>query len=145
MPSAWSDKCRFSCHGLSSIGNMIPQRGEIELGGPSKRTVAELYARERGPRLDTYERRLIEAINRKPYSFYEVLEVEPGRRIFLQDVLAGSRIMVQERTGSRHVKQSDIVFGRGGGRRWYRYDRGGSARMSSRPATSRGSLNFAEA
>ncbi len=89
-----------------------PTDGEIELGGPPDRTVAELYAQERGLGLDSYERRFIGAVNRKPYSFYEVLEAEPGRQIFLQDVLSGSRIMVQERTGSRHVKASDIVFGR---------------------------------
>lgn len=89
-----------------------PIEGEIELSGPSDRTVAELYAQKRGPRLDQYERRFIDAVNRKPYSFYEVLEVEPGRRIFLQDILSGSRITVQERAGSQHLKPSDIVFGR---------------------------------
>jgi len=89
-----------------------PTEGERELSGPSGQTVAELYARKHGPRLDAYERRFIEAVNRKPYSFYEVLEVEAGRQILLQDVLSGSRIMVQERAGSQHVKPSDIVFGR---------------------------------
>ena len=89
-----------------------PTDGEIGLGGQSERTVAELYAQARGMGLDSYERKFIEAVNRKPYSFYEVLEVEPGRQILLQDVLSGSRIMVQERAGSRRVKPSDIVFGR---------------------------------
>lgn len=85
---------------------------EVELHGPPDRTVAELYTEERGRRLDPYERLLIEAVNRKPASFYEVLEVEPGRQILLQDVLTGNRVMVQERTASQNVKPSDIVFGR---------------------------------
>lgn len=89
-----------------------PLEDEIELDGPSERTVAELYAQEQGPKLDSFERRFIEAVNRKPYTFYEALEVEPGRRILLQDVLSGSRISVHERAGSHHVKPSDIVFGR---------------------------------
>ena len=89
-----------------------PTDEETVLGGPSERTVAELYAQERGMGLDSYERKFIETVNRKPYSFYEVLEVEPGRQILLQNVLSGIRITVQERAGSRHVKPSDIVFGR---------------------------------
>ena len=89
-----------------------PLAEEIELDGPPERTVAELYARERALKLDSLERKFIEAVNRKPYTFYEVLEVEPGRQILLQDVLSGSQITVHERTASRHVKPSDIVFGR---------------------------------
>jgi len=89
-----------------------PLEDGIELEGPSGRTVAELYAQEQGPKLDSFERGFIEAVNRKPYTFYEVLEVEPGRRILLQDVLSGSRISVHEHAGSHHVKPSDIVFGR---------------------------------
>lgn len=89
-----------------------PVETDIELDGLLGRTVAELYAQERGPGLDSHERRFIEAVNRKPYTFYEVLEVKPGREILLQDVLSGSRIRVCERSGSHHVKPSDIVFGR---------------------------------
>ncbi|MGC8494735.1 MAG: antitoxin Xre/MbcA/ParS toxin-binding domain-containing protein [Syntrophobacteraceae bacterium] len=89
-----------------------PTEDEIELNGPPAKTVAELYAEERGPRLDSYERRVIEAVNRKPYSFYEALEVDSGRQILLQDVLSGRRVTVQERTGSQYIKPSDIVFGR---------------------------------
>lgn len=71
-----------------------PMEGETELSGPSGQTVAELYALKQGPRLDSYERRLIEAANRRPHSFYEVLEVEPGWQILLQNVLSGERITV---------------------------------------------------
>ncbi len=84
----------------------------VELYRPIEHTVAELYVKERGLGLDSLERKFIEAVNRKPYTFHEVLEVEPGREILLQDVLSGSRIPVQERTASNHVKPSDIVFGR---------------------------------
>ena len=84
----------------------------LELPGPEGRTVAELFAEERGNRLDPLERRLIESINRQPYSFWEVLEVEKGKGMRLQDVLRGSRIEVQERSGSNYVQPGDLLFGR---------------------------------
>jgi hypothetical protein len=85
---------------------------DIELHGPEGRTVAELYAESRGKRLDPLERILIEHINRKPYSFYEVLQVDGGKTIQLQDVLTGRRIEVQERWGSQYVHPGDLLFGR---------------------------------
>lgn len=89
-----------------------PEEPEPEVSGPAGVTVAELYARKLGSKLDAHERRFIEAVNRKPFSFYEVVEVEPGREILLQDVLTGRRVLVQERTGSQYVRKSDIVFAR---------------------------------
>jgi hypothetical protein len=85
---------------------------ELELPGPEGRTVAELYAEEHGNRLGSLERRLIETVNRKPYSFCEVLQVDKGKGMRLQDVLTGNRIEVQERSGSEHVQPGDLLFGR---------------------------------
>ena len=85
---------------------------EVELAGPEGRTVAELYAEEHGGRLDVLERRLIESTNRKPYSFLEVLSVDKGKGMTLQDILKGTRIEVQERAGSEYVQPGDGLFGR---------------------------------
>ncbi len=85
---------------------------EVELAGPEDRTVAELYAEERGDKLDTLERRLIEGINRKPYSFLEVESVDKGRGMTLRDTLKGVHIRVQERGGSHYVQPGDLLFGR---------------------------------
>ena len=84
----------------------------VELDGPEDRTVAELYAEAQGGRLDTLERLLIESINRKPYSFLEVSRVDQGRGMVLKDVLTGTRIEVQERSGSQYVHPGDVLFGR---------------------------------
>ncbi|MFH2219153.1 MAG: SEC-C metal-binding domain-containing protein [Pseudomonadota bacterium] len=84
----------------------------LELPGPEGRTVAELYAEERGNRLDPLERRLIETVNRQPYSFYEALRVDRGKGMRLQDVLEGTRIEVQERSGSEYVQPGDLLYGR---------------------------------
>ena len=85
---------------------------EVELSGPEGLTVAELYAEERGDKLDTLERRLIEGINRKPYSFLEVVSIDRGRGMALRDTLKGDRTKVQERSGSQYVQSGDLLFGR---------------------------------
>jgi hypothetical protein len=85
---------------------------EVALSGPENRTVAELYAEERTSKLDSMERRLIENINRKPYSFWEVLNVVKGRSIKLQNIFTGSCIEVQERSGSEYLNPADLLFGR---------------------------------
>jgi hypothetical protein len=91
----------------------------IKTAGPFKKikeiegkTIAELYMQDHGPRMDSLERRVAEAGNRNPYRFFEVLRVDPGKRVYLQDVLIGSEHTVQERSGSHYMKPHDLLFGR---------------------------------
>jgi hypothetical protein len=74
--------------------------------------VAEDYALKRGSGLESLERKIIEAVNRKPHTFWEVKRVDTGRSLDLQDVLCASRITVQEHSGSTYLKPGDMVFGR---------------------------------
>jgi hypothetical protein len=76
------------------------------------KTVAEILLQDPAPRLDSLERRVAEAANRNPYRFFEVLRVDPGKRVYLQDVLIGSEHPVQERSGSHYMKPHDLLFGR---------------------------------
>ena len=85
---------------------------ELTLPGPEGLTVAELYAEEHRDRLDPLEHILIESTNRKPYSFLEVVHVDRGKGMQLEDVLKGGSIEVQERSGSEYVQPGDVVFGR---------------------------------
>lgn len=85
---------------------------EVELTGPEGQTVAELYAENHGDKLDTLERRLIECVNRKQYSFLEVQSVDKSSGMTLQDILTGLRMNVIERTGSQYVQPGDLLFGR---------------------------------
>ena len=85
---------------------------EVKLAGPEGRTVAELYAEEHPKRLDPLEHKLIESINRKPYTFFEVEEVDRGKGMRLKDVFQGSSMDVEERSGSEYVQPGDLVFGR---------------------------------
>ena len=89
-----------------------PLDADRQLSGPEGRTVAELYAEAREKRIEPLERILIDHINRKPYSFWEVLQVDKGKTILLQDVFTGRRIEVQERSGSQYVNSGDLLFGR---------------------------------
>jgi hypothetical protein len=84
----------------------------ITLSVPEELTIAELYVKSNNDRLDPLERRLYECINRKPYSFWEVIDVEPGWGMVMKDVLMGTRINVEERMGSQSVKPGDLLFGR---------------------------------
>jgi hypothetical protein len=85
---------------------------DIELDGPPGKTIAELYTADQGTELDDLEGQLIRATNRKPYSFWEVMAVDPGNAIDLRDILTDMQIKAHERTGSHTVQPADIVFGR---------------------------------
>ena len=85
---------------------------EVGLSGPEHRTIAELYAEDRASKLYPIERRLIDAVNRKPYSFWEVLSVYKGTGMKLLDLFIGTTIEVQERTGSEYVSQGDLLYGK---------------------------------
>jgi hypothetical protein len=89
-----------------------PDDAEVTFSGPENRTVAEIYAEERSSKLGLMERRLIESINRNPYSFWEVLSVVKGRSIKLKNIFTGDCIEVQERSGSEHPNPADLLFGR---------------------------------
>lgn len=89
-----------------------PLEAEVALLGPENRTVAELYAEAHTDKLDALEIRLIDGINRKPYSFWEVLSVVKGKSIKLKNIFVGDSIEVQERSGSEHLQAGDLLFGR---------------------------------
>ena len=92
---------------------------EVTLPASSKKlqalqgkTVAEILLQDPAFRLDSLERRVAEAANRNPYRFFEVLRVDPGKRVHLREVLTGSELTVQERSGSHYMKSHDLLFGR---------------------------------
>jgi hypothetical protein len=89
-----------------------PEEEEEEaLQGPPGRTAAELYAEEKGDRIDPLERSIIEAFNRWPYTFLEILRVDPGRGMRVRDVLTGAETEVKERSATAHLKPGDLIYG----------------------------------
>ncbi|VBB42915.1 conserved hypothetical protein [uncultured Desulfatiglans sp.] len=89
-----------------------PRTSEWDLDCPKDCTIAEHYLEGKRPPENSEEVQFIRGVNRKPYSFFEVLEVEPGRSVTLRDILTGSEETVQEHGASKALRPSDIVFAR---------------------------------
>jgi hypothetical protein len=62
--------------------------------------------------LDDLERRFVIAICQRPYSFYAVAAVTPGRSMSLKDVLTHQEYEVRERGASATAGQGNILFTR---------------------------------
>lgn len=62
-------------------------------------------------RLDDLEREYIEACVKGSFSFYEILEVWPGKGFRATDVLTGEIHDVVEKLGSRTLQAGDLTFG----------------------------------
>ncbi|MBW1785146.1 MAG: SEC-C domain-containing protein [Deltaproteobacteria bacterium] len=89
-----------------------PDETDEEIDAPALTTVAEAYAARHDKRLNSIERKLLAAANRKPFSFYEVIDCRPGRGFRLKDVFLGVEVDVEERMGSESVSIGDILFAR---------------------------------
>jgi hypothetical protein len=72
--------------------------------------VARWYMLEKSKQLTAMQRMFLEQATRQPLSFYEVVWNEPGERVRVRDVLIGGETEVVERSGSRHLRQGDLLF-----------------------------------
>jgi len=73
-------------------------------------TLPELFLAERGREVGSEIRRMIEAIIRSPYSFFQTEDVEPGVSITLRDVLRKREFQVSERTASTLLQRGNILY-----------------------------------
>jgi hypothetical protein len=89
-----------------------PEDMEIELAVPVHQTIAEMYAADCGQRLDSLQRRLIDATSGQPYSFLEVIDCKPGEGFRLKDILQGIETDVIEKQGSENARPGDILLAR---------------------------------
>ncbi len=89
-----------------------PNDAEVELDVPPLETVAEIYARKRGQRLDKLEKRLIDAASGKPFSFFEVISCKQGEGYRLKDIFQGIETDVIEKQGSENARPGDILLAR---------------------------------
>src|SRR5438552_11604259 len=72
--------------------------------------VARWYMLEKSKQLTAMQRMFLEQATTQPLSFYEVVWNEPGERVRVWDVLVGGETEVIERSGSRHLRQGDLLF-----------------------------------
>ncbi len=85
---------------------------DLEIRIPPHQTIAGIYARDHGKRLDALQRRLLEALGERPHSFLEVVACNPGQGFRLRDVLSGEVYDVIEKMGSRDARPGDLLMGR---------------------------------
>ncbi|UCF67200.1 MAG: SEC-C domain-containing protein [Acidobacteriota bacterium] len=79
---------------------------------PKDGTVVDAFLDAHGYTLDDDLREAAGALLRMPNGFHEVIDVEPGRALFVREIFLGLDFTVEERTGSRQLKRGDIVFGK---------------------------------
>jgi hypothetical protein len=72
--------------------------------------VARWYMLEKSKQLTAMQRMFLEQATTQPLSFYEVVWNEPGERMSVRDVLVGGETEVIERSGSRYLRQGDLLF-----------------------------------
>jgi len=73
-------------------------------------TAANAYLARAGARLDPIARSYVEACCAVPFSFHEVIDVQPGQSFRLRDVMLGTEADVIEHSGSAHARPGDILF-----------------------------------
>jgi hypothetical protein len=89
-----------------------PELAETQLEVPEETTIAKSYARKHKHRPESLEARLIEETSENPFSFYEVIECQPGKGYRLKDILRGDIYNVFEKLGSENAHPGDILFAR---------------------------------
>ena len=88
------------------------EEGEAVPAGLEETTIAASYKKSKGVKLDPLEYRLIDAIEGRPFTFYEVIDCQPGIGYRIKDFFLGDVFDVKEKMGSENVKKGDILFGR---------------------------------
>ncbi|MBK6734331.1 MAG: SEC-C domain-containing protein [bacterium] len=76
---------------------------------PAVTPARHLMAR-RGGDLDSYERRWLEEACTQPYTFCQVVAVEPGLRLDLRDLLLKRDVTVQERQASKTLSAGNVIY-----------------------------------
>lgn len=79
---------------------------------PEDTPVAADFLEKRGGYLTELERRFVTESLTSPFSFHDVIEVEPGQWFILRDIFLGTEVKVTERIGSQSAQVGDIVFGK---------------------------------
>lgn len=76
------------------------------------RTLAEHFLEKQGASLSKEEREWLHAQRQAWLSVWEVLDIEPGQRITLQDLLTGERRTVKDAAGSASLTKRDTLLAR---------------------------------
>lgn len=76
------------------------------------KTVAVNYVDVYEHKLNSSERRFIDAMSETYYSFYSVLEVEFEKTLVVKDILLGTKHTIKEKSATHTLRRGDIIFSR---------------------------------
>lgn len=95
------------------VFNWIPDNAESDPADhlPTV-TIAQHYLANPASTTSAFQRRFINEVCSQPYSFFTVVDVDPGQALTLKDLLLDRTIRVQERQASMTLSNGMIVFAR---------------------------------
>jgi hypothetical protein len=96
------------------VFDWIPAIGgsEEDADGWPAKPLGLAFLGEHGDRLDDLERRLLEEVCSRPFSFHQVLGVERHRGLQLRDLMSGEERKVSERLATESLTRGEILFAR---------------------------------
>jgi len=89
----------------------IEEEGDSDFDDWDCETIAESYLADNYHQLSVMERRFIEIAVNQGFSFYEIIECDPGNGFRLKDLLVETEIDVIEKSGSQHASRGYVLFG----------------------------------
>jgi SEC-C motif len=82
----------------------------VKIGAPIDTTVAESFLEADDRQLSADEKMILNAANRRPFSFCEVVAIHSGTGMRLRDLLSDGEFEVNERTASQSLQVGHIIF-----------------------------------
>ena len=73
-------------------------------------TIAKMCLEEHPEFFTSYQKKLLEAINKAYFSFFIVQNTIPGQRLFLKDIMLQTEIELKEATSSKTLTKGDIIL-----------------------------------
>ena len=80
------------------------------IGIPLSTTVAEDFINTNKSSISSDESAILESANRRPYTFCEVIESQPGAGLVLKDLFQKKQFEIIEKTGSKTLNAGDIIL-----------------------------------
>lgn len=84
---------------------------DSEINDQDYQSIAESYLNAHYHQLSPMERRFIEITINEPFSFYEIVDCDPGVGFRLKDLLVEKEFDVIEKSGSQHATRGSVLFG----------------------------------
>ena len=87
-----------------------PEETKVKETAPFHSSPAAEFLGKKGKYLDVLERDYVEACLKSPFSFFEVIECDPGKGYKLKDLFTKKFFDVVEKSGSKNARVGDMLF-----------------------------------